>query len=129
MNIDLKPNDIMFNSGVMLIDLKKWKEKKVETRLLKFISKKHGHIQQGDQGALNHVLSHDIYCFEPRFNSVTIFYDLRNNFVIHKTLVILAAGIGSRFGVTYKEDKPTVEAAFRKLIEDGEYKANLYSDL
>ena len=54
---------------------------------------------------------------------------LRNNFVIHKTLVILAAGIGSRFGVTYKEDKPTVEAAFRKLIEDGEYKANLYSDL
>lgn len=75
MNIDLKPNDIMFNSGVMLIDLKKWKEKKVETRLLKFISKKHGHIQQGDQGALNHVLSHDIYCFEPRFNSVTIFYD------------------------------------------------------
>ena len=33
------------------------------------------------------------------------------------------------FGVTYKEDKPTVEAAFRNLIEDGEYKADLYSDL
>lgn len=33
------------------------------------------------------------------------------------------------FGVTYKEDKTTVEAAFRKLIEDGEYKADLYSDL
>lgn len=33
------------------------------------------------------------------------------------------------FGVTYKEDKPSVEAAFRKLIEDGEYKADLYSDL
>lgn len=33
------------------------------------------------------------------------------------------------FGVTYKEGKPTVEAAFRKLIEDGEYKADLYSDL
>lgn len=33
------------------------------------------------------------------------------------------------FGVTYKEDKPTVEAAFRKLIEDGVYKADLYSDL
>jgi lipopolysaccharide biosynthesis glycosyltransferase len=75
MNIDLKPNDIMFNSGVMLIDLNKWRIKKIEERLLKFISKKHGHIQQGDQGALNHVLSHDIYCFEPRFNSVTIFYD------------------------------------------------------
>ena len=33
------------------------------------------------------------------------------------------------FGVTYKEDKPTVEAVFRKLIEDGAYRADLYSDL
>lgn len=74
-NIDLQPNDIMFNSGVMLIDLKRWKEKKVEQRLMKFISSKNGKIQQGDQGALNSVLSHDTYCIEPRFNSVTIFYD------------------------------------------------------
>lgn len=75
MNIDLKPNDIMFNSGVMLIDLEKWKEQKVEAKLMKFISKKKGKIQQGDQGALNAVLTKDTYCFEPRFNSVTIFYD------------------------------------------------------
>ena len=74
-NIGLEPNDIMFNSGVMLIDLKRWKERKVEERLLKFIESKHGIIQQGDQGALNAVLSHDTYSFEPRFNSVTIFYD------------------------------------------------------
>lgn len=33
------------------------------------------------------------------------------------------------FGVTYQEDRPAVEAAFRKLVEDGEYKADLYSDL
>ncbi len=74
-NIELHPNDIMFNSGVMLIDLTRWKEQKVEERLLKFIESKNGRIQQGDQGALNAVLSHDTYCFEPRFNSVTIFYD------------------------------------------------------
>jgi len=75
MNIDLEPKDIMFNSGVMLIDLKRWKEQKVEARLLQFIHGKKGRIQQGDQGALNAVLSHDTYCFEPRFNSVTIYYD------------------------------------------------------
>lgn len=74
-NIDLKENDIMFNSGVMLIDLNRWKEQKVEDRLLSFIAFKHGHIQQGDQGALNAVLSKDCYCFDPVFNSVTIFYD------------------------------------------------------
>ena len=74
-NINLKPNDIMFNSGVMLIDLKYWREQEVEGRLLKFIRDKHGKIQQGDQGALNAVLSHDTYCFEPRYNSLTIYYD------------------------------------------------------
>ncbi len=33
------------------------------------------------------------------------------------------------FGVTYKEDKPAVVESFRKLIADGVYKADLYSDL
>lgn len=74
-NIDLEENDIMFNSGVMLIDLDKWRKDRVEDKLLEFISRKNGWIQQGDQGALNAVLSKDTYCFEPRFNSVTIFYD------------------------------------------------------
>ena len=31
--------------------------------------------------------------------------------------------------MTYKEDKPEVMANFRKLIEDGVYRADLYSDL
>ena len=33
------------------------------------------------------------------------------------------------FGVTYKEDKPAVMESFRKLIEEGVYQADLYSDL
>ena len=33
------------------------------------------------------------------------------------------------FGVTYKKDKPAVVESFRKLIDAGEYTANLYSDL
>ncbi|MDD3139944.1 MAG: glycosyltransferase family 8 protein [Lachnospiraceae bacterium] len=75
MNIGLQPNDIMFNSGVILIDLKKWKEKNIEEKLLHFIVSRNGIIQQGDQGALNAILSKEVYCFEARFNSVTIFYD------------------------------------------------------
>ncbi|MCD5534046.1 glycosyltransferase family 8 protein [Lactobacillus delbrueckii] len=59
----------------MLIDLNCWKRQKIEERILKFITMKRGWIQQGDQGALNAVLSYDVYCFNPRFNSVTIFYD------------------------------------------------------
>ena len=33
------------------------------------------------------------------------------------------------FGVTYKEDKPAVVESFRKLIESGVYKEDLYGDL
>lgn len=33
------------------------------------------------------------------------------------------------FGVTYKEDKPVVVESFKKLIADGEYQEELYSDL
>lgn len=74
-NINLQPRDIMFNSGVMVIDLVRWKKLNIEEKLLKFISMKNGKIQQGDQGALNAILSHDICCFSPKFNTVSIFYD------------------------------------------------------
>ena len=33
------------------------------------------------------------------------------------------------FGVTYKEDKPAVMEQFKRLIAEGVYKADLYSDL
>ncbi len=33
------------------------------------------------------------------------------------------------FGVTYKEDKPVVVESFKKLIEDGVYQKDLFSDL
>lgn len=74
-NIGLAPEDIMFNSGVMLIDMARWREKCYEEKLLQFIRSHNGRIQQSDQGALNAILSGDVYCFEPRFNSLTIFYD------------------------------------------------------
>ena len=74
-NIDLKKNDNMFNSGVMLIDLARWRQQEIEKQLLSFISKKHGRVQQGDQGALNAILSKKAYYFEPRFNAVTAYFD------------------------------------------------------
>lgn len=74
-NIGLQPNDIMFNSGVMLVDLERWRNLKIEEKVLNFIVKNNGVIQQGDQGALNAVLCKDVHCFEPKFNSVSIFFD------------------------------------------------------
>lgn len=74
-NINLELGNIMFNSGVILINLEKWRRNNVENRLLKFIVARNGRSQQEDRRTLYAVLSHDTYCFEPRVNSVTIFYD------------------------------------------------------
>lgn len=75
-NIGLKEKDIMFNSGVMLIDLNAWRLYKVEDKLTNFIKEKKGSVQQGDQGALNAILSKHTKVLEPRYNMVSIFYDL-----------------------------------------------------
>lgn len=38
-NINLEDNDIMFNSGVMLIDLEKWRKQNIEEKLMRFIAR------------------------------------------------------------------------------------------
>ena len=74
-NLDLNRTDIMFNSGVMLIDMIKWRERKIEQRILDFIRSRRGFVEKGDQGALTAVLSHETICFDTVFNAVTIFFD------------------------------------------------------
>ena len=75
MNINLQQNDLMFNSGVMLVDMTRWREHNVENHILNFIKERNGFVEKGDQGALNAVLSHDCLCFDPTFNAITIFFD------------------------------------------------------
>lgn len=74
-NLELEKNDILFNSGVMLINLKRWKEGNIEDKLLNFINKYNGLIPQGDQGALGATLSKETALFHPKFNAITVFYD------------------------------------------------------
>ncbi|WP_271901449.1 glycosyltransferase family 8 protein [Limosilactobacillus reuteri] len=75
-NINLVNDDLMFNSGVMLIDLKAWRDNKIKEKVISFIRQCHGKVQQGDQGVLNSVLSNKTYALDPRYNLVSIFYDL-----------------------------------------------------
>lgn len=75
-NINLNDSARMFNSGVMLIDLQKWRKYNVKNKLFRFIEKNKGKVQQGDQGALNSVLSEKTFSLDPCYNLVSIFYDL-----------------------------------------------------
>lgn len=71
-NIGLASNAVMFNSGMMLINLVNWRNSNVEERLIKFIKAKNGKIQQGDQGVLNAVLSNEVKVLEPEYNLVSL---------------------------------------------------------
>lgn len=78
-NIDLEDNAIMFNSGVMLIDMNKWRNFNIEQQLFEFIDKKRGKVQQGDQGVLNAVLSDVTLPILPEYNAVSIFFEYSYN--------------------------------------------------
>lgn len=68
-------DSIMFNPGVFLVDLNKWRAENVEYRLLSYLKEKNGNVQQSDLGVLNNVLSNDCYVIDPKFNALTILFD------------------------------------------------------
>lgn len=74
-NINLSENDMMINSGVYVIDLKKWRDSCIEDRITELLITKKGRVQQGDQGILNSVLRGKIFSLSPSYNLMSIFYE------------------------------------------------------
>lgn len=72
--IELKPNDPYFNAGVMLIDLKKWRENNVTERFVAYLKEKNGNVSFEDQGVLNHVFLNQIDRLPMRYNVTTQWY-------------------------------------------------------
>lgn len=66
----------IFNSGVMFIDLERWRKEQIETQLFKVIEDFDGKIIQGDQGVLNAVLFNSFKPISPKYNFMTIFEDM-----------------------------------------------------
>lgn len=75
-NFQMNSDSIIFNSGVMLIDLRKWRNYGIEKLAINYINQKNGTVSQGDQGILNYVLKDLVLPFNPKYNLVSIFYDL-----------------------------------------------------
>lgn len=74
-NVGLNDDIVMFNSGVMLIDLDLWKKNNIEFKMLEFLKNRNGKIQQGDQGVLNAVLAGNVLFFDAKYNCVTYYVD------------------------------------------------------
>lgn len=60
-----------FNAGVLLMNLKRWREADGTARLVRFIEAHHDHLWAHDQDALNAVFCGDILELAPRWNFQT----------------------------------------------------------
>ena len=66
--IGMAKKDRYINSGVLLINLKKWRENDIGNRFLKFIKKNNGKVNHHDQGVINGVCKNSTLILNPKYN-------------------------------------------------------------
>lgn len=67
-------NKPYFNSGVLLVDLNKWRSQNIEERLMTICSKMGDDLIAGDQDALNVIMDGEFCELSPTYNYVNSFY-------------------------------------------------------
>lgn len=73
-SVGLKTSEQYFNSGVLLIDLEKWRLIGAEEMCMQFISKRNGSVTHHDQGVLNGLFHNDVSFLPLKYNVMTIHY-------------------------------------------------------
>ena len=77
--VGMTRNHRYINGGVLLINLKKWREEKAEERILKMIKDYNGFVPHHDQGIINGVFKDEIKILHPKFNTMSQFFDTKSN--------------------------------------------------
>lgn len=72
--IGLYKNDIYINSGMLLINLEKWRKDNLEEKFTKFINFYNGFVPHHDQGVINGVCKGKILKIHPKYNCNSNFY-------------------------------------------------------
>jgi lipopolysaccharide biosynthesis glycosyltransferase len=70
-DLGMPPGADYFNAGVLLMNLKRWRELDGTARLIRFIEAHHDHLWAHDQDALNAVFCGDIHELAPTWNLQT----------------------------------------------------------
>lgn len=70
--IGLAPQDPYYNSGVILIDLEKWKKYDIENKCSSFLNQYKDYLEYPDEAVLNGVLKGNIMTFPPEYNLTTL---------------------------------------------------------
>lgn len=74
--LGIPADGIYFNSGIMLVNLKRWREEGLEKAFVNYIREQGGYVPIPDQGALNAVCDGKILCLPLKFNAFSILYGL-----------------------------------------------------
>ena len=72
-NLELR-DSLYFNSGVMLINLRKWREENIESKFLEFINEKPEKIKYWDQDVLNYCLKNKWLRLPQKYNLTHFFF-------------------------------------------------------
>ena len=79
-SIGLNKDDRYINAGMLVINLKKWREDKIEEKCLQYIDKCKGSVPHHDQGTINAICSSKMLILHPKYNLMTpMFYKAEQN--------------------------------------------------
>jgi lipopolysaccharide biosynthesis glycosyltransferase len=82
LSIGLKENDSYFNAGMLLINIEKWRQDKIESKMIAFINSYNGAVRYHDQGIINGVCQKKMI-LHPKFNVLTPFFVMSKKQIIH----------------------------------------------
>lgn len=71
--LGLKENETYINSGVMLINLCKWRNYNIEGKIKSIVKKFDGNVPYADQGIVNLALQGRIKCVHPKYNCISVY--------------------------------------------------------
>ena len=99
-SIGLGPEDGYFNSGVLLVNLKKWREENIQEKLLEFWKEKGGKLFASDQDVINGTLKRRILPLPPRYNFFTNY-----RYFFYRSLLRVSPSYRAVTGAEFREAK------------------------
>ncbi|MCI5934044.1 MAG: glycosyltransferase family 8 protein [Lachnospiraceae bacterium] len=69
------PKDNYVNTGMLLLNVTRWKQEDVDSQMMAFIQKYNGKTEYVDQGVINGTISNRFFLVSPRYNLTSLAYD------------------------------------------------------
>ena len=71
-----------YNSGVLLVNLKRWRELEAGRKIIEYYKKFDGQLFAADQDAINGAMKDEIITISPKYNFYNIFYQYPYSFLV-----------------------------------------------